>query len=603
MSWSAGLVVLLLAGGLLYLALAAFVWSRREVEGSRPLVVILLAIMVWATCYPLELASRDVEIAKLWAGLKYIGIVNLAPALWAFVLRYTGRGGLPRRLLALMLIEPVLVLGLLAIPATHDLIHYYPADPRDLRYVLGSPYPENGALFWPMAVYQYVLMMGAILALVVQLARLAQPYRRQGAVMMAASILPFLGNLFWNLGLFGRDAPDPTPFLFVVGAVVLVWGFFQLRLLDLLPVARGVVIEQMADGVLVIDVYGRVVDANPAGAALMGVSRSGLVGRRLTDLLPRFGETVGRSGTVTAELPGTSGAGPGGAPREGERREVAVTVTGVTDPAGRKTAQLVVLRDITDLKRAEHKLQELLWEQTRLSQTLTQSLRPASLPQVPGISLAARSVPAARGGGLSGDFYDVHPAGRGRSAFVLGDVSGKGVHAAVVTSMARYTVRTLSAQGMSPAGVLQQLNAALAAPTDDDERFCTVVYGQLAPWPGADDGFRLTLALGGHPPPLLRRNDSTVDPVGDHGTVLGLLPVIDVHEVDIHLHPGDLLLAYTDGVTEARRGNEQFGEDRLAEVLSRLSGSVDDVADGVLSAVEAFASDREDVALLVLAVA
>jgi serine phosphatase RsbU (regulator of sigma subunit) len=307
-----------------------------------------------------------------------------------------------------------------------------------------------------------------------------------------------------------------------------------------------------------------------------------------------------------------------------------------------------VLHDVTEHRRTEHRLRELLEEKTTLADTLQQGLRPATLPDVDGVRLAARSIPATNDR-VSGDFYDVHPAGPGRSAFVLGDVSGKGVHAAIVTSMARYTVRTLSAQGWRPRQVLEQLNDALVA-ADDPERFCTVVYGHLErhlPPPDGPGGVRLTLALGGHPPPLLRRRDRTVQAVGTPGTALGLVSTVEIHEVHIDLAPGDVLLAYTDGVTEVRRGAEEFGEDRLIAVLAavgapppRQAGGpalealeetrggglrvdvdtdlevrtgtdaaeracralADQVADGVLTAVTSFASTRDDVALLVLAV-
>jgi sigma-B regulation protein RsbU (phosphoserine phosphatase) len=187
--------------------------------------------------------------------------------------------------------------------------------------------------------------------------------------------------------------------------------------------------------------------------------------------------------------------------------------------------------------------------------------------------------------------------------------------------MARYTVRTLSAQGWPPHEVLQQLNRALQT-ADDPERFCTVVYGQVHP-PAVSDpstdpagSVRVVLALGGHPPPLLRRRDRSVHSVGRPGTVLGLLPVVEVHEVTVDLAAGDVLLAYTDGVTEARSGAELFGEQRLAEVLAGVDDNdfdpgadghppagqlADAVADAVLRAVEVFSSERDDVALLVVA--
>jgi serine phosphatase RsbU (regulator of sigma subunit) len=680
---SSWLISALVIGGVGYLSLAGFVWANRQGVGSRPLIVMLLAVKVWSLCYALELSSRSVEVAQWWSALKYVGIVALPPALWSFVLAYTGRGKLPRPVFGLLLIHPVLLLTLLAVPATHDLIQVYPSDPAKLHHLLGAPIPDTGKYFWVHAVYVYVTMLSADFTLLARLARIAPPYRRQGYLLVVASLLPFFGNVVFNLGLFGNDVIDPTPFLFGITGVVLVWGFFWLRLLDLTPVARGLVIEQMADGVLVLDVYGRVADANAAGTAIVGIPRRSMVGRNVVDIIPGLASILEKAdvdpSAVTLEsevliyptaVPlalGTSpnpavAALPSGLPTSDypqriidPPRDVAVSLTAVTDPIGRQIARLVVLRDVTERNRTERQVRDLLAEQTKLSETLRQSLRPASLPQLPGLSLAARSIPSARGGGVGGDFYDVHSAGKGVSAFVLGDVSGKGVHAAVVTSMARYTVRTLSAQGWTPREVLQQLNRALQT-SDDLERFCTVVYGQvhpastvidlretsasrqksrtwaaepiLAQYPSPPDesgrragkpsGVRLVLTLGGHPPPLVRRRDRSVHPVGTPGTVLGLLPEIEVHEVIVDLASGDVLLAYTDGVTEARDGDELFGEERLAGVLAAVEHEysptpggdsaeqsavqlADAVADAVLAAVRAFSSERDDVALLVLA--
>jgi serine phosphatase RsbU (regulator of sigma subunit) len=751
-SWSVGLICALVAGGVGYLSLAGFVWSNREGVGSRPLVVMLLSVKVWSLCYALELSSDTIATAQWWSALKYTGIVTLPPALWSFVLAYTGRGRLSRRNLVLLLIHPVVTMTLLLLPL---LFHGIPAELRLQQYsdppirLLGAPVPGPGAqLFWIHATYVYVLMLSADFVLFSRLTKIARPYRRQGALLIAASLLPCFGNIAWNAGLLGPGMIDPTPFLFGVTAVVLVWGFFRLRLLDLLPVARGIVIEQMADGVLVLDVYGRVADVNTAGAQMVGFSRRAMVGRYAIDVVPGLapvlekGDVEPRAGTVEDEVlvypvppeerltrsisevprvspsrrvpdqpgrqhparpdqsahadhrpapddvaepeqatPADHGAQPGqpGQPGQPERsgnpvrtalletvdsvsvdsvsvdslsvdsrsvdslsvesvslvqgaesapqilvgppRDVAVSLTWVTDQVGRRIARLVVLRDVTERNRTERQLRELLDEQTRLSETLRQSLRPASLPQLPGLRLAARSVPSARGGGVGGDFYDVHPVGDGVSAFVLGDVAGKGVHAAVVTSMARYTVRTLSAQGWPPREVLLQLNRALQT-ADDPERFCTVVYGQVHP-PAVTDlttelgggGVRVVLALGGHPPPLLRRRDRSVHSVGRPGTVLGLLPAVEVHEVTVDLAAGDVLLAYTDGVTEARSGDELFGEQRLADVLAGVDDDfgpggdghgpagqlADAVADAVLRAVKVFSSERDDVALLVVA--
>jgi PAS domain S-box-containing protein len=598
-----------------YGLLALSVWTNRQAVGAYQLIVMLLSVKVWCICYAVELSSHTLGVAQWWSGLKYIGIVLLPPALWSYVLEYTGRGRLSRRTFALLMIHPVVILTILAVQPWRWLLQAYTTPPVRM---FDAPVPSAGSkFFWVHAAYVSALMLSAVFTLLARMAAIAPRYRRAGALLIVASLVPFVGNVLWNGGLVG-DIPDPTPLLFLITAVVLVWGFFWMRGLDLTPIAQDMVVEQMAEGMLVLDVYGRVAEVNAAGAAIVGKPRGLMIGRYAVDLLPGLQPVLEKAevetgdGRVEDELPLPPA------------RDVAVSLTGVTDPMGRRIARLAVLRDVTERNRTERQVRELLDEQTHLSETLRQSLLPASLPEVPGLRLAARSVPSARGGGVGGDFYDVHPVGDAVNAFVLGDVSGKGVHAAVVTSMARYTVRTLSAQGWSPREVLQQLNRALQTP-DDVERFCTVLYGQVTSrsQPSTDvtgdlvagpgPGVRLVITLGGHPPPLLRRRDRSVRPIGVPGTALGLLPAVDVREVAVDLAAGDVLLAYTDGVTEARDGSEEFGEERLATVLSEVPaglgpdavdgrpGLADAVADAVLQAVSAFSPERDDVALLVLA--
>ncbi|MFN8075730.1 MAG: histidine kinase N-terminal 7TM domain-containing protein [Kineosporiaceae bacterium] len=657
-------VLLLLVGVGWYLGLAGYVWRYRRVPGAWALIGMLLSVGVWTLCYALELGSRDVGPARWWSGLKFVGIVGLVPTLWAFVVRYTdAERAVPRAVLALMTLEPLAVLTLLAVPATHDLVHRYPGG--ELQRYAPYPVPEVGPLFWPHAIYTYLLLFSAIWVLCLRLSRITGGYRRAAHAIIVTTVLPLIGNLVFNSGLAGLDTVDPTPFLFTVTVSVLVWGFFRFRLVDLLPVARTAVLERLTDAVVVVDGFSRVLDANPAGARLLGRPRDGALGVPLADLVPALAEVVdaGQPGPGAARgsvvaghaAPwrvswGDDGApvpvdlrllvpGPGGA----VPRDVAVTVTPLRERAPGPRA--VVVRDVTGRKRVERRLRELLREQTALAQTLQESLRPSALPGVPGIALAARSLPAGReadDGALSGDFYDVHRAGPGRWAFVLGDVSGKGVHAAVVTALTRYTVRTLSAEGRTPSEVVARLNQALqsddAGPDAGGERFCTLVYGHLVPGPGGE--VTVTLALAGHPQPFVRRLDGTVEAVGEPGTVLGLLPDVDVVEAQVVLAPGDLLLAYTDGVTEARcrpgprtlsihsdlwdlstlgdaafvdpdadggaggaggaqeEGDDQFGEARLAEVLQRSPADVSGAVGDVLRAVVSFAEERDDIAVL-----
>ena len=604
----------LAVGGAAYLAMSWYVWRHRAAAGGTGLVVALLGIFVWTACYAVELSTDTVATAQVWSALKFIGIVAVPGALWVFVRQYTTRREVSWRVLALLCVEPLVVLALLAVPATRDLIHFYRPQDAAAGTLPGPPVARPGPLLWPHALYSWLLLIAALGLFVARVGRIGAPYRRQAAVVVVASLLPLLGNIVYNLDIGGLGAVDPAPFLFTIFTFVLVWGIFRLRLLDLVPVARGALVAQMVDAVVVLDSRGRIADVNPAASTVLGLARPALVGRYVEDLLPDA------AGLLTDHTPGGTTKGELGLRRDGERRDFAASVSSLTDRRGSEIARLLVLRDVTERAETERRLLELLQDRTRLADTLQAGLRPRLLPAVPGVRIAARWVPASgTSGGVSGDFYDVHQTLGGDHAFVLGDVAGKGVHAAVVTSMARYTVRTLSAQGWSPGQVLEQLNQALL--TDGDQgRFCTVLYGRIAQDQVEDmldwtAGVKVTIALGGHPQPLVRWLDGSVTAVGHPGTALGLLPRVDIKEETLLLQPGEVLLAYTDGVTEARTGAEQFGEQRLADVVAEAASGLraargpaaaalvaDAVADRVLAAVEAFSQERDDVALLALVV-
>ena len=145
-------------------------------------------------------------------------------------------------------------------------------------------------------------------------------------------------------------------------------------------------------------------------------------------------------------------------------------------------------------------------------------------------------------------------------AIVLGDVMGKGAEAAATTALARHTVRAAAIATDEPTGVLSLLNEAIHR--DDPDRFCTAAFAvvEAAPAP------RLALASGGHPSPLLRRA-GRVSPLEATGALLGPFPCWSGTTIGVDLEPGDLVLFYSDGVTEARRDGEQFGLDRLVTAL------------------------------------
>ncbi len=235
----------------------------------------------------------------------------------------------------------------------------------------------------------------------------------------------------------------------------------------------------------------------------------------------------------------------------------------------------------------------------RMAETLQASLLPPNLPTIPGVDAVATYRAAAAGTTVGGDFYDVFPLPDRGWGVVIGDVQGKGTEAATVTGIARHTIRT-AAMRRDPAGSLQVLNEALLQGEEHGGRFCTVLYGELEL---ADGRVALELASGGHPPALLRHANGSVEPVGGGGTLLGIIADLSLHTEQVVLDAGDVLVLYTDGVTEARGPRGEFGEQGLAATLAETQApSAREIVAAIVEAVTEFSGGqfRDDIAVLVL---
>jgi PAS domain S-box-containing protein len=237
---------------------------------------------------------------------------------------------------------------------------------------------------------------------------------------------------------------------------------------------------------------------------------------------------------------------------------------------------------------------------SHIATTLQRSLLPPRLPDVPGMTVAARFRAAGLSSEVGGDFYDLFPAADGWMV-VIGDVTGKGPSAAAITSLARYTLRTAALYERTPERVLERLNDVLLM---DSERrqLCTAICAHLAP--RGDGGVRVRFVCAGHPAPYVVRRSGGADPAGRPGTLLGAFEDVGWSADEVALEPGDTLVLYTDGVTDTTRGSgERFGQDRVAELLSGCAGlAPEDVARRIDAALLAFEQgpQRDDVAVLVL---
>ena len=210
--------------------------------------------------------------------------------------------------------------------------------------------------------------------------------------------------------------------------------------------------------------------------------------------------------------------------------------------------------------------------QAHTAALLTHTLEQPELPTVPGITLGAAYRPAELGLLIGGDFYHVMPPDRlspGETMFLLGDVCGKGVPAAVSTGQFRQSVQALRQLERDPVRILELVNSTMIESDGHDgiPRFVTAVLGAATPLD--EGGLRLRLAGGGHQPPVLVRAGG-VEEVEIGGMLLGAVEEGRFRSQEVILAPGESCVLYTDGITEARGGpggHEVFGEERLFELL------------------------------------
>jgi sigma-B regulation protein RsbU (phosphoserine phosphatase) len=199
----------------------------------------------------------------------------------------------------------------------------------------------------------------------------------------------------------------------------------------------------------------------------------------------------------------------------------------------------------------------------RLWETVQHGLLPSTLPGYPGYRLVARYRPAERALLVGGDFYDAEVLSDGRLAVIVGDMAGHGAPAAAQAAGLRFGWRTMVAVDPDPARVLAALNAQMARHELRQEGlFATVIYALVEPGGGG------VFACGGHPAPLMLRADGCrpLEPIGS-GPLLGVMDEAEWPLTPFTLGAGETLVLYTDGLIEARRGDEQFGTERACAML------------------------------------
>jgi PAS domain S-box-containing protein len=319
---------------------------------------------------------------------------------------------------------------------------------------------------------------------------------------------------------------------------------------------------------------------------MIGQSANGFVPPDLAESRKRVFEAVIRDG-VPARF-------------EDERADIVFDHSAypVRNSAGEVTAITVFSRDITERKRAEEALAAAKDKLKHQVYLLQRALIHAQPPVIEGYSTAYAYIPAYEGTEIGGDFLDVFKTEHGRLGILIGDVSGKGIEAAALAATARSTVHAFAFVASSACDALTQANSLLCAQYGSDVQFVTSFLLILDPHTG-----HLSYCGAGHPPAVISRNNGDVAFLHSSSLPLGVAIGAEYVAGSSRLDPGDRVVLYTDGVSEARYERDLFGTEGIEKVLWTYGRELpDEIVEKLLTAARDWAHGRlrDDTALLVI---
>ncbi|MBN2004697.1 MAG: PAS domain-containing protein [Anaerolineae bacterium] len=344
-------VIVLILSALVSGGIALYGWQRRQMPAVTAFVLMMVGVTIWLLGYAFELYGDELPVMVGWIKVEYLGVATV-PTLWlVFTIQYTGKERwLTRRNLIGLFVVPTIILILVWTNEWHH--WYYPEYWVDTDGSFTMFAMKRGLTYWGGVVYAYLALLVATALLVQAFIRTASTYRRQIAVILASAAFPWLANFLYLTKLNPFPYLNITPLSFAMTGLVIAWGLFRYRLLDVIPIARDKVVESMRDGVIVLDAHARIVDLNPVAQAIVDAPLADIIAQpaeqvfsgQLSVLLHHL-DTPGKRSQIVLGNPPT-------------QRYYDILVSPLYNRQNTLNGWIALLHDTTERQEAELALQE-----------------------------------------------------------------------------------------------------------------------------------------------------------------------------------------------------------------------------------------------------
>jgi len=351
---------------ILAITCTVIIWTRRPAPGAAPLAFFLLAVTEWLVARTFEAGAVDIGDKILWGKMMFLGALNTGTIWLYFSLDYTGSVWQRKPFHILVIYIPIVIsLIMILTNDIHGLVwpNVYPSPNTNGSILVW----EHGPWFWIMGGYNHVLIATGFVILWRDSFHRQGIYRRQISTILIGTLIPVVANVIYLLGFSPVKGLDLTPFAFTLSGFVYSITIFRFRFLDIVPIARSTVVENIPDGVIVADKFGIIVDMNHSAERITGMQATRVIGKSLEDTWPVWSaftkhgiDENGHNDLVIEE--------------KEIKRYLDINITTLATKSGGKSGHLLVLKDITDRIFTQQRLEELYRQERTLRNNLKEEI-------------------------------------------------------------------------------------------------------------------------------------------------------------------------------------------------------------------------------------